>query len=209
MAPLTIDVYSDVICPWCYVGKKNLERAVEALPREVDLRVQYHPFELNPQTPEKGVDRKKYLAERYGTRIEQAHQSLRGLGTEVGIDFQFDLAEKIPNTFKAHRLLWWARKKGRQEELADRLFRAYFSQGLDLGDSEVLSRLASECGLEPDETRRLLEGREGEAEVRLSETQSQKMGIHGVPHFVIGKTHLSGAQPPETLAQVILEEAEA
>jgi predicted DsbA family dithiol-disulfide isomerase len=204
---LAIDVYSDVICPWCYVGKKNLERAIESLPKKVALKIKYHPFELNPDTPEQGHDRKKYLAQRYGARIEQAHRHLSQLGIEAGIDFQFDRAEKIPNTLKAHRLLILADKEGLQEKLAERFFKAYFSEGLDLGDSGVLKRLAVECGLDAEKTAQWLEGNQGEAEVRLSESEAQGIGIHGVPHFVIGETHLSGAQPPETLAQVILEEA--
>jgi predicted DsbA family dithiol-disulfide isomerase len=204
---LTIDVYSDVICPWCYVGKKNLERAIALLPRKVDLKIKYHPFELNPATPEQGHDRKKYLAQKFGARIEQAHRHLSQLGSEAGIDFQFDRAEKIPNTLKAHRLLILADQEGLQEKLAERFFKAYFSEGLDLGNAEVLKRLAAECGLDAKKTAQWLEGNEGEKEVRLSESQAQTIGIQGVPHFVIGETHLSGAQPPETLAQVILEEA--
>jgi predicted DsbA family dithiol-disulfide isomerase len=204
---LAIDVYSDVICPWCYVGKKNLERAIESLPKKVALKIKYHPFELNPDTPEQGHDRKKYLAQKYGARIEQAHRHLSQLGNEAGIDFQFDRAEKIPNTLKAHRLLVLAEKEGLQEKLAERFFKAYFSEGLDLGDPEVLKSLAAECGLDAKKTAQWLEGNQGEAEVRLSESQAQAIGIHGVPHFVIGETHLSGAQPPEILAQAILEEA--
>ncbi len=204
---LAIDVYSDVICPWCYVGKKNLERAIASLPRKVDLNIHYHPFELNPATPEQGYDRKKYLAQKYGARIEQAHHHLSQLGSGAGIDFRFDRAEKIPNTLKAHRLLILADQEGLQEKLAERFFKAYFSEGLDLGDTGVLKRLAAECGLDAKKTTQWLEGNEGEAQVRLSESQAQAMGIHGVPHFVIGETHLSGAQPPEILAGVILEEA--
>jgi predicted DsbA family dithiol-disulfide isomerase len=204
---LAIDVYSDVICPWCYVGKKNLERAIASLPRKVALKIKYHPFELNPATPEQGHDRKKYLSQKYGARIEQAHRHLSQLGSEAGIDFQFDRAEKIPNTLKAHRLLILADKEGLQDKLAERFFKAYFSEGLDLGDAEVLKRLSAESGLDAKKTAQWLEGNEGEAEVRLRESQAQAIGIHGVPHFVIGETHLSGAQPPETLARVILEEA--
>ena len=205
--PLTIDVYSDVICPWCYVGKKNLERAIEVLPRKVDIKINYHPFELNPHTPEAGVDRKKYLGDKYGARIEQAHQYLSQLGAEAGIDFNFDRAEKIPNTLKAHRLLLLAEKEGLQEKLADRFFKAYFSEGLDLGDSKVLQILAEECGLNPGETAKWLEGKEGEKEVRLAEAKAHEEGIYAVPHFVIGEARLSGAQPPDVLARVILEES--
>jgi predicted DsbA family dithiol-disulfide isomerase len=204
---LTIDVYSDVICPWCYVGKRNLERAIGSLPRKIDVKVNYHPFELNPHTPQAGVDRKKYLGEKYGARIEQAHQYLKELGSDAGIDFQFDRAEKIPNTLKAHRLLLLAEKEGLQEKLAERFFRAYFSEGLDLGDSKILKALAVESGLNPKQTQAWLEGSNGEKEVRLAELKAHDEGIYAVPHFVIGEARLSGAQNPETLARVILEEA--
>jgi predicted DsbA family dithiol-disulfide isomerase len=204
--PLTIDVYSDVICPWCYVGKKNLEKALTALPRPIEVQVKYHPFELNPHTPEAGFDRKQYLGEKYGARIEQAHQYLSQLGSEAGIDFQFDRAQKIPNTLKAHRLLLLAEKEGLQEKLAERFFRAYFSEGLDLGDSKILKALAVECGLDAKQAEKWLEGREGEKEVRSAETKAHEEGIYAVPHFIIGEARLSGAQSPETLARVILEE---
>ena len=205
--PLTIDVYSDVICPWCYVGKKNLERAIESLPRKIDVKVNYHPFELNPHTPEAGVDRKKYLGERYGARIEQAHEYLRELGSDAGIDFQFDRAEKIPNTLKAHRLFAFSRKGRPPGKLAERFFRAYFSEGLDLGDSKILKVLAVESGLDAKKTQEWLEGSNGEKEVRLAELKAHEEGIYAVPHFVIGEERLSGAQNPETLARVILEQA--
>jgi len=204
---LNIEVYSDVICPWCYVGKKNLEKAIRSLPRPVDLQVTYHPFELNPHTPADGFDRKKYLGERYGARIEQAHQYLRELGSQAGIEFEFDKAQKIPNTLKAHRLLLLAGREGLQEKLADRFFSAYFSEGLDLGEPAVLTRLAVECGLDKNQVEQWLAGREGEAQVRDVEAKAHQRGIYAVPHFVIGEAHLSGAQPPEILARVILEEA--
>ncbi len=153
------------------------------------------------------MDRKKYLGEKYGARIEQAHQYLKELGSDAGIDFQFDRAEKIPNTLKAHRLLLLAEKEGLQEKLAERFFRAYFSEGLDLGDSKILKALAVESGLDPKQTQAWLEGSNGEKEVRLAELKAHDEGIYAVPHFVIGEARLSGAQNPETLARVILEEA--
>ena len=205
---LTIDVYSDVICPWCFVGKKRLEQALQSLPQPVEVKIQYHPFELNPNTPPEGWDRKKYLNEKYGDRIKEADKYLLELGKEAGIDFNFEKTKRIPNTFNAHRVLWLAEKEGLQAKAAEILFEAYFTEGKDLGDHQTLIELGVRAGLDREKLEKMLAGKEGTDAIRKAELKGHQEGIWAVPHFKIGDRTLSGAQDPAVLAQVILEEAQ-
>jgi predicted DsbA family dithiol-disulfide isomerase len=155
-----------VVCPWCFLGKKRLEAALEAL-KITDAEIRYLPFELNPATPPEGLDHKSHLAAKYGeSAIQQSHERLKALGKEAGINYHFEKISRIPNTFNAHRILWLAEKEGVQKEVKEAFLKAYFSDGKDLGDNIALIELAAGAGLDRTKTENLLKSREGEEEVR-------------------------------------------
>src|SRR5277367_3770550 len=154
--PLTIDIVSDVVCPWCYLGEKRLEAALAEAPQPVVLR--WRPYQLDPTIPEGGLDRAEYMAKKFGKsgRLQTVHDNLVRLGAEVGLPFAFDKIKRSPNTLDAHRLMRWAASAGVQAEVADRLFKAYFVEGRDIGDREVLVEIAAECGLDASVVKNLL-----------------------------------------------------
>lgn len=207
---LSIDVYSDVICPWCYLGKKRLELALS----EWDggpVQVRFLPYELNPSTPEEGIDHHKYLASKMGSpkALEAAHERLAGLGKEAGLDYHFDLIQKIPNTFQAHRVLWLAEQEGKAKELHDAFFKGYFTDGKDLTRPEILVELAVSVGLDEKKVEDFLKSDEGEREVRESEEKAYDLGMTGVPFFVFNnKVAISGAQPVSAFKQVLSQIAQ-
>jgi predicted DsbA family dithiol-disulfide isomerase len=145
---LTIDVVSDVVCPWCYLGEKRLEAALAGEPQPVAVR--WRPYQLDPTIPKGGLDRAEYMAKKFGRdgRLQSIHDNLTRLGTELGVPFAFDKIKRSPNTLDAHRLIRWALSAGVQGKVVDRLFEAYFVEGRDIGDRGVLIEIASECGLE-------------------------------------------------------------
>jgi predicted DsbA family dithiol-disulfide isomerase len=203
--PFTIDVYSDVICPWCYLGKKRLETALAQWDGG-PVEVRFQPYELNPSTPEEGVDHHEYLVSKFGDpkALEAAHESLESLGKEVGIHYRFDLIGKIPNTFQAHRVLWLAEKEGKAQPLHDAFFRAYFSEGKDLTQADTLIELAVSVGLDKNKVETFLKSDEGEGEVRKSEEKARALGVSGVPFFVFNnKFAVSGAQPVAAFTQAL------
>ena len=194
---LPVTVYSDVICPWCYVGKRRLEAALSAAPAEVQLS--WLPFELNPDMPAEGITRAEYRMRKFGAeRAAELDRSMTETGREVGIDFAFDRMERTPSTKLAHRLIWEAGRQGRQNEMVNRLFRAYFEEAQDIGEVTVLTKLAGEAGLDAAGVAQSLDSTESlDAVVELAE-QGRSMGIQGVPFFILlGKYGVSGAQPPE------------
>jgi predicted DsbA family dithiol-disulfide isomerase len=198
-APLPIIVYSDVICPWCYVGKRRLEAALGAPDVPEQVAFAWRPFQLNPDMPAEGIERSVYRARKFGAeRSAELDRSMTETGREVGIDFAFDRMQRTPNTRLAHRLIWEAGRQGRQDAIVNRLFQAYFEEGLDIGSAEILTRLAADSGLEAAGVEQALGGADSlEAVVDLEE-QGRRLGIQGVPFFVLlGKYGISGAQPPE------------
>lgn len=200
MAALQIDVYSDVICPWCYVGKRRLERALRHVSAERQAQVVWRPFQLNPTMPKGGMDRTLYLKAKFGSLdvfgTMEAH--LLSAGEAEGIAFTFAKVARTPNTFLAHRLIWYAGKQGCQDALVELLFRGYFEEGLNIEDLATLIRVAGLTGLEPNETESFLLSEAGGIEVKAEEEIGQRMGIQSVPHFILdGKHAISGAQPPE------------
>jgi predicted DsbA family dithiol-disulfide isomerase len=206
-----IEAISDVVCPWCFVGKRRLEQALATVRRgrpgrEIDVRVTWRPFELNPGLPRDGVDRAAYRRAKFGSleRSRLLDARLLAAGESAGIAFAFDKIQRTPNTFDAHRLLWLADFLGRQDALAEALFRAYFLDGLNVGEHGVLTDLAEASGIPRARAASLLAGRDGEAEVRAEENRAWTSGIQGVPHFIIGGTYpISGAQNPEIIAAAI------
>jgi predicted DsbA family dithiol-disulfide isomerase len=209
--PLPIVVYSDVICPWCYVGTRRLEAALSdpGMPAAVDLA--WRPFELNPDMPAEGIERRVYRARKFGeARSAELDAAMAETGREVGIEFAFQRMQRTPNTRAAHRLIWEAGRQGAQGAIVDRLFRAYFEEGLDIGSAPVLERLDADAGLEAEGVKAALTGAESLQAVGELEQQGYAMGIQGVPFFILlAKYGVSGAQPPqfwrETLPKIAAE----
>jgi predicted DsbA family dithiol-disulfide isomerase len=197
--PLPITVYSDVICPWCYVGKRRLQAALDGLQMPNEVSLAWRPFELNPEMPPEGITRAEYRARKFGAdRSAELDRNMTAIGREVGIDFAFDRIERTPSTRLAHRLIWEAGRQGQQNAIVDRLFRAYFEEALDIGSLEILTRLAAEAGLDAEGVQSALSDTESLDAVVEMEQQGYRMGIQGVPFFIVlGKYGVSGAQPPE------------
>ena len=207
---LTIDIVSDVVCPWCYLGEKRLE---EALAEEAGpVVVRWRPYQLDPTIPAGGLDRAEYMEKKFGEsgRLQSVHDNLTRLGAEVGLPFAFDKITRSPNTLDAHRLIRWAASAGVQSRVVDRLFEAYFVEGRDIGDRVVLTEIAGECGLDADLVERLLaEGADSEV-VRQEVEQAQAMGVSGVPFFIFaGRLGVPGAQEPSVLRQAMAEARQA
>ena len=197
--PLPITVYSDVICPWCYVGKRRLEAALASPGMPIGVEFTWRPFELNPDMPAEGIERRAYRASKFGeARSAQLDVQMASTGRELGIDFAFDRMQRTPNTRLAHRLIWEADRQGRQDAVVERLFHGYFEEGLDIGRLDVLEKVAAEAGLEADGVARALMGSESLEAVTQLEQQGYGLGIQGVPFFILlAKYGVSGAQPPE------------
>lgn len=208
-ATAQLAVISDAICPWCYVGKRRLEQALSLIDGARPFKVTWHPFQLNPQMPKEGIERREYRMRKFGSweRSLALDAQLKDVGKSVGIDFRHDLMTRTPNTFDAHRLIWLAGKEGVQDAIVERLFRGYFSEGRDIGNREVLAELAAEAGLDRSRTAAFLDSGEGTAEVAAEEEVAQRAGLSGVPTFVLdGRVLFSGAQPPHLIAQVLASE---
>jgi len=210
---LTVDVVSDVVCPWCYIGKRRLDSALARL-READpdlpIAVRWHPFQLNPDLPPEGVDRREYLDAKFGgpQRAQEIYARVRAAGETVGIPFAFDAIRRQPNTLDAHRLIAWAqtRREGDADALVEKMFRAYFLDGRHVGDHEELVKVAAAAGFDPDDARRFLASDELRDAVAGADLRAREMGISGVPFFIFdGKTAVSGAQEPETLLDAIAQ----
>ena len=200
---LQIDIVSDVVCPWCYVGKRNLEAALANLP-DMTTAVHWRPYQLDPTIPPGGIDRRTYLARKFGDRVPEIYARITGVGKDIGIDFAFDKIGRSPNTLDAHRLIRWAWAAGVQDRVVDALFRAYFIDGADIGDVDVLVALAKTAGMDDAVVRRLLGENADKSDVESDIAQAQSLGVTGVPFFILdGRIGLSGAQPPDVLSQAI------
>ncbi|MGO9741182.1 MAG: DsbA family oxidoreductase [Roseiarcus sp.] len=203
----TIDIVSDAVCPWCYLGKRRLEAALERL-GERDAVVRWRPYQLDDTIPPQGLDRKAYMRAKFpdAAQLSQIHARLAALGGEVGLAFDFDAIRRSPNTLDAHRLLRWAGERGAQNAVAERLFQAYFEQGLDIGDAATLAGLAGDCGLNADAVREKLAAGDDRAEVGAEIAHWRRAGVDGVPFFIFeGRLALAGAQSPETFAAALVE----
>jgi predicted DsbA family dithiol-disulfide isomerase len=206
-APLRIDFVSDVSCPWCAIGLASLQRALAKLDGEVSAQIHFQPFELNPQMAPEGEDSTEHVARKYGSSVEQVmanREAIRARGAALGFTFNMDRRSRVYNTFDAHRLLHWAELEGRQLVLKQVLFRAYFTDGEDVGAHDTLQRLAAEAGLDAERARQILAGDEFANEVRAQEQFFQSRGIHSVPATIVNGQHLiSGGQPPEAFEQAL------
>ncbi len=203
MPPIVIDVVSDVVCPWCYVGKRRLEAALRAA-GEVEVR--WRPFQLDATIPAQGLDRQAYMRAKFGDgpRLAEAHARLKTLGEEVGVAFDFAAIRRSPNTLDAHRLIRFAGEAGAADAVVERLFSDYFVQGRDIGDRAVLIEAARACGLDGEAVAARLASGEGSNEVRAEIETAQRDGVQGVPFFIFASKYaVSGAQSEEVLAQAI------
>ena len=200
---LTVEVYSDAICPWCYVGKRRLERALQHVGDTVKTHVAWRPFQLNPTMPKDGMDRTAYLEAKFGSldTFNEMEQRLLEAGQTEQIAFAFQKINRTPNTFLAHRLIWYAGQQDCQDAIVHQLFKVYFEEGLDIGSTAVLVELGDRVGLQAAP---FLASNDGVAEVKAEESVGHKLGIRGVPYFIVnGTSTISGAQPVETFVSAI------
>jgi predicted DsbA family dithiol-disulfide isomerase len=194
-----IDIVLDVICPWCFIGKRRLERAL-ALRPDLTATLSWRPFQLNPEMPSDGISRDLYLSAKFANArsAERFCRTVRAAGRAEGIDFAFERIRRTPNTLRAHRLILLAAKEGCAERVVEAVFRAYFSDGLDVGDIETLAAVASRAGLDRSRVRNYLAGMAGTTEVHAEEQRARRLGIRAVPYFVLDRGYaISGAQEPE------------
>ena len=205
-----LDVISDVICPWCLIGKRRLAKALDLLAPELAFTVRWRPFELNPDMPKEGMERSAYRARKFGSleKSRALDAQVAAAGAQDGIEFRFDRIARTPNTFDAHRLIWLGGESGVQDAVAEALFQAYFVEGRDLSSAEELADIAVGAGLAPERVRALLAGDEGAAEVRRDLAAARRAGIHGVPCFVLnGYILFSGALQPEQMSEALRQAA--
>jgi predicted DsbA family dithiol-disulfide isomerase len=209
--PVTVDVVSDVVCPWCFIGKRHLEQALRLWrARHLGLRaeVRWYAFELNPGLPAGGVDRQSYLAEKFGgaARAREIYARVEAAGRRAGVPFDFAAMRVQPNTTDAHRLIVWAGTQGRQDAMVEALFRGFFLDRSDLTSGAVLAALAGEAGLDCAAAAAVLASDAYRDDVRAQEAMARRMGVQGVPFFVFGRRlALSGAQPPEVILEAMEE----
>ena len=208
---VTVKLTSDFICPWCLIGSRRLALAIDALPAAVAVETQWLPFELNPDMPAEGVDRRTYRTRKFGSwdRSQALDAQTVAAGAPDGVVFDYDRMTRTPNTFQAHRLSLLAARAGCQQTVAEAVLQAYFVDGRDIGDRDALTAIAADCGLDAATVRTFLDGDEDADTVRLLEVAAQARGIAGVPHMVIGGLVTVGAQPVDTLRQAILDAAQA
>lgn len=210
---ITVDVVSDVVCPWCFIGQKRLDKAVAAA-GDVDVHIRWRPFQLDPTIPPKGKDRREYMLAKFGSdeRIHEIHARIEPLGEAEGISFAFDAIKVAPNTLDAHRLIRWAGAAGEavQNRLVRRLFQLNFEEGANIGDHAVLIEAAREAGMDASVIATLLPTDADVEAVRTEIATASRMGISGVPCFLLeGKYAVMGAQDPDTLADAIRQVAAA
>ena len=200
-----IDVISDSICPWCYIGKRNLEGALKILAGEkLHFDVMWHPFQLNPEMPAEGVERKAYREAKFGgpEKAKAIDERITATAATVGLDFHLDRLTRTPNTVNSHRLIRMAGQEGVQDAVVEALFKAYFCEGADIGDAEILAGVGGTGGLDPDAVFKMLKGEEHRREVLSGDQMARNAGIQGVPSFALqGHVLFSGAQPAEEMAK--------
>lgn len=205
---MKIEVVSDVICPWCFLGKRRLDKALALVP-EIKAEVNFRPFFLDPGIPPDGLSRAQYMKDKFGDRdLEALHKPLEEAGARDGVPYQFDKITRTPNTLDAHRVIRWAKQAGKQLTVVDGLFCAYWRDGRDVGDHAVLADVAGANGLDRAEVARLLPLDTDMREVMDEVQQAYQLGVSGVPTFIINERYgVSGAQEPEALAEVLRQVA--
>ena len=215
MDTLKIDIVSDVVCPWCVIGFKNLKKAMKILEADLNFKISWKPYELHPEIPQNGYDKKLFMEQKFGSSNGRSHYNeITRVGESVGFEFNFSKAKRIPNTFMAHRLLWMVEKHHLQTELSEALFKAYFTDGLNIGSKEVLADLSTSVGLEKKEVIDFLNSEEGGQEIADLEMAFIEKSIGAVPtYFINNKYIIQGGQEPETFVaffkKIIKKENEA
>lgn len=206
-ATIRLDIFSDPVCPWCYIGKANLDRALARHP-DHPFRVEWHPFQLNPDMPREGMDRAAYLEAKFGGRenAARAYAQVEAAAARAGITLNVGNVPYASNTLDAHRLIHWAGIEGRQNAVVDALFRAYWHQARNIGDRETLADIAGETGMDRAAVSRLLQSDADADDISARDADARHKGVNAVPTFLIAQQYVvSGAQPPETWDQVIEE----
>ena len=204
---IKLDILSDPICPWCYIGKTHLDRALEAH-ADHPFQIEWHPFQLNPEMAPEGMDRRAYLEGKFGGKAgaDEVYGRIAETAKAAGLDLALDAIERTPNTLDAHRLIHWAGLEGRQTFVVSRLFKAYFEEARDIGDHGVLLDIAEEAGLDRAMIERLLDSDADRDDIRARDAHARERGVTGVPTFVVANQHVvPGAQPPELWEKVIEE----
>ncbi len=203
---IRLDIFSDPVCPWCYIGKANLDRALEAH-ADHPFRIEWHPFQLNPDMPSEGVDKHDYLAAKFGEdRLVQMHLRLKEASRAAGAEIDPDTPRRMPNTLDAHRLIHWAGLEGRQTAVVSAIMRAYWREGRDISNAGVLADIAAAAGMDRAVTARLLASDADADDIRARDADARAKGVSAVPTFLIAQQYVvSGAQPPEVWGRVIEE----
>jgi len=204
---IKLDIMSDPICPWCYIGKAHLDRALQDHPNH-PFAIEWHPFQLNPEMPREGMDRRAYLEGKFGGKegAVRAYAPVVEHAEKAGLNINFEAMQRTPNTLDAHRLIHWAGIEGRQTAAVSALFKAYFVDARDIGDAEVLADIADSIEMDAAVVTRLLKSDVDAQDIRDRDAHSRKMGVNSVPTFIIANAHaVPGAQPPELWAQVIAD----
>ncbi len=199
--PLQIDIISDVMCPWCLVGKRRFEKALAMRP-DIAVDVRWRPFLLDPTIPSTGIDRQEYLSNKFGgpDRAREIYRTIEQAGEDEGIPFAFDKIKRSPNTIDAHRVIRWASNEGCQDAVVERLFEMFFIEGLDIGDRAVLREASVEAGMDEKLVTRLLATEEDRDLVEKEVALAREMGVNGVPCFIVGNKYVvMGAEQPETI----------
>ncbi len=216
MDKLKIDIVSDVVCPWCVIGFINLQKAIKELNDQIKFEISWKPYELHPEIPQNGYDKKLYLEQKFGdlSGRQSPYKQIEEIGNSLGFEFNFSKTERIPNTFNAHRLLWKSKQEGLQTELSEALFKAYFTDGRDVGSIEVLSDIAHEVGMKKEEIKNFLISKEGGQETADEEMNFIEKSIGAVPtYFINNKYIIQGGQEPETfvsfLKKILIKEKES
>ncbi|WP_109311780.1 DsbA family oxidoreductase [Ruegeria sp. AU67] len=202
-----LDIMSDPICPWCYIGKTHLDKALAAIP-DHPFVIEWHPFQLNPDMPDAGMDRREYLERKFGGKegAVRAYAPVVDHAESAGLKIDFEGMERTPNTLDAHRLIHWAGIEGKQNAVVDALFDAYFVQARDIGDHEVLADIADNAGMDAAVVLKLLKSDADREDINNRDSHSRQMGISSVPTFIVANQHaVPGAQPPEMWEKVIAE----
>ena len=203
--PIRVEIYSDPICPWCYIGKRRFHAALESR-TALELEITWMPFQLNPDMPEEGMDRQTYLERKFGGAVgaKSVYDPIVDAGRSSGIDFDFEAIVNTPNTMHSHRLIHYSKQHGRQDQVTNSLFRAYFERGDDIGEIEMLVECATEAGLEASAARDYLDSDEDFQQITAQDMMARQMGVQGVPLFVFERKYaVSGAQSPEVFGQVL------
>ncbi|MFG6500251.1 DsbA family oxidoreductase [Sulfitobacter sp. 1A13191] len=204
---IKLDIMSDPICPWCYIGKAHLDRALQDHP-DHPFAIEWHPFQLNPDMPREGMDRRSYLERKFGGKegAVRAYAPVVEHAEKAGLNINFEAMQRTPNTLDAHRLIHWAGIEGRQTAAVSALFKAYFVDARDIGAAEVLADIADSIEMDAAVVTRLLKSDVDAQDIRDRDAHSRKMGVNSVPTFIVANTHaVPGAQPPELWAQVIAD----